>query len=155
MDGYGTAVGSILSDQVFLFLSSTILVLLTAAAIFAVVVFLLRLRNEREDRLWARLNGTWEPILLEALSGQRELQDLWDHVEEGDQLHFLEFVLRYAQRLGGAEQDVLRRAAKPYLKAMLPLLSNRRVGIRARAVQTLGNLGLPEYLPARTASWPG
>ena len=47
---------------------------------------------------------------------------------------------------GGAERDVLKEAAAPYLKEVLPLLDNRRVGIRARAVQTLGTLGLPDYL---------
>jgi len=152
MDGPGTAVGTILSDQLFLFLTVTILLLLTMAAAFAVGVFLLRLRNEREERLWARLKGTWEPILLDSLSAPEKLQNLWDHVGEGDRLHFLEFVLQYAQRLGGSERDVLKEAAAPYLKEVLPLLNNRRVGIRARAVQTLGTLGLPDYMPHLNAA---
>ncbi len=152
MDRPGTAIDTVLTDQIFLILTGLILILLTLAVVFAVVVFLLRLRNEREDRLWAKLKGTWEPILLEALSDSRRLSDLWDQVEDKDQLHFLEFALRYAQRLGGAERDVLKQAAAPYLQKVLPLLGHRRVGIRARAVQTLGTLGLPDYLPEVNAA---
>ncbi|MBT8396176.1 MAG: hypothetical protein KJN92_04385, partial [Gemmatimonadetes bacterium] len=145
MDGPGSTVGTLLSDQVFLFLAITIVVLMTMAVAAAVVTFLLRLRNEKEDRLWARLNATWEPILLDSLSDAEKLPDLWKQVEERNQLRFLEFVLQYAQRLGGEERDVLKKAAAPFLDGVLPLLRNRRIGIRARAVQTLGTLGLPEY----------
>jgi len=136
---------ALLSDQVLRLLVFMIVGLLGLAIFFATFTFFLRLRTERETRLWAQLKEGWEPLLFEALTDPHRLGALWERVGEPDHLKFLEFVLRYAQRLGGTERDVLREAATPYLPEVVPLLGHRRMGIRARAVQTLGTLGLPRY----------
>lgn len=137
---------AILSDQVLWALGLLILLLLGMALFFAAFTFFLRLRNEREARRWEELERTWEPALMEVLAHPEEVEALWEKVGPNDHLRFLEFVLLYAQRLGGSERETLGRAAAPYLPELLPLRSHRRVGIRARAIQTLGTLGLPRYL---------
>ena len=136
----------LLSDRVLWILVLMILLLLVLAIFFASFTFLLRVRNERETRLWAELKSAWEPLLLDAVADPSRLPALWDRVGVGEHLYFLEFVLRYAQRLGGTEREVLRKAAAPYLPDILLRLRHRRMGHRARALQTLGTLGLPDYL---------
>jgi hypothetical protein len=138
--------GGLMADRVFLSLVVTILSLLFLAVAFAGFTFYLRLRNEGEARTWDRLTMMWDPLLLEALSEPKRLDALWGKVEERHQLLFLEFALQYAQRLGGSERNTLKQAAEPFLPRVLPLLRNRRVGVRARAVQTLGTLGLPAFV---------
>jgi len=136
---------ALLADQVLWVLVLMILGLLGLAIFFAGFTFLLRLRNEKEGQLWAGLKESWEPTLLDVLTNPDRLEALWEKVGEKDHLNFLEFVLRYTQRLGGTERDALRKAAAPYLAEVVPQLGHKRLGIRARAVQTLGTLGLPKY----------
>ncbi|MGD2120399.1 MAG: HEAT repeat domain-containing protein [Gemmatimonadota bacterium] len=135
-----------MADRVFLSLVGLVAVLLAMTILFAAFTFFLRLRNERETRLWERLTNVWESLLLDALSEPEKLEELWAEVTDGHQHLFLEFVLQYAQRLGGSESDTLKRAAEPFLPRILPNLDHRRVGVRARAVQTLGTLGLPTFV---------
>ena len=146
MDGAGSLFKALILDQVLLYLTIIILSLLGLVIFLSVMTVLLRLRNEREDLHWANLQERWEPLLLDALSQPEKLEALWDQVGERDHFLFLEFVLQYAQRLGGTEWETLKLAAAPYLREVRPLLAKRRVGVRARAVQTLGTLGLPEFL---------
>jgi HEAT repeat protein len=145
MEWLAGELGGFMADRIFLSLSILILSLLGLAVFFAVLTFFLRLRNERETRTWERLSKTWDPLLLDALSDPERLQAIWEEVKDEHQILFLEFVLQYAQRLGGSERETLKRAAEPFLPKMLPLLSHRQVGVRARAVQTLGVLGLPAF----------
>ncbi len=145
MERFLGSMNVILSDRFLWVLGLMILVLLGLALFFAAFTFLLRLRTEKEARIWAGLKESWEPTLLEALTDPSRLNALWRKVGEKDHLHFLEFLLRYAQRLGGTERDTLRKAAEPYLPEILPLLKHRRIGTRARGVQTLGTLGLPGF----------
>ena len=115
MDGAGSFFNGLLLDQVLLYLTIVILSLLGLVIFLSVLTVLLRLRNERVDRHWASLQERWEPLLLDALSQPENLEALWDQVGEADHLLFLEFVLQYAQRLGGTEWETLKLAAAPYL----------------------------------------
>lgn len=124
-----------------------VLILLGIGFFFVLFTFFLRVRNEREARLWAELKTSWEPALLEILADPEKTQPLWDQVGPGQHLLFLEFILRYAQRLGGAEKEILQKVADPYLPDIVPRLNHRLMSSRVRAVQTLGTLGLPRFLP--------
>ena len=136
---------TLLPDQSLLVLVVLILMLLGLALLLIGFTFLLRLRNEQELRLLAQLKRRWEPELFELLQDPHRLKTMWELVGEREHLAFLDFILPYAQRLEGSERDTLRRAAAPYLSEVLPLLKHRRIGTRARAVQTLGTLGLPGF----------
>jgi HEAT repeat protein len=146
MDRMLAFTGTPFSDRVLWFLILLILVFLGLAVLLVGLTFLLRLRNEREARLWNRLQSEWGPLLLEVLDDPDRLGALWGQVLEKDSLRFLEFILPYAQRMGGRELDTLRRAAEPFLPEVLDHLHHRQVGTRARAVQILGTLGLPRFV---------
>lgn len=136
---------AVFTDYVLGLLFLSTMVLLGLASFFALFTLILRMKNERDERRWEAASERWEPILLEVLTEQVHPSALHAHVQSNDEILFLEFVLRYAQRLKSTERDLLREAVAPYLHILRSRLKHRRIGIRARAVQTLGTLGLPEY----------
>jgi hypothetical protein len=146
MEPASALLSPLFSEQALSSLVFAILFLLGMALFLAGFTFVLRLKNERDSRLWARLKEAWEPALFEALVNPSALKVLWEKVDPRHHLLFLEFVLDYAQRLGGAERKVLRKAVEPHIHEILPHLNHGRMGKRARAVQTLGTLGLPTYV---------
>ena len=72
-------------------------------------------------------------------------QLLWDHVSDDVEFHFVDFVLRYMRRLSGDETEKIEALARPYLPRIASRLKRRGPERRARALQTLGELGLNEF----------
>jgi HEAT repeat protein len=70
---------------------------------------------------------------------------LWELVGKDEDLYFVDLVLRYARRVRGADRTTLRQLAAPYLTQVATRAQGADVERRARAVQTLGELGLPAH----------
>lgn len=119
--------------------------LLLACLLFAVATVFLRMRNNRNSRRWARLEREWEPILLEIIVGMLPPAVLRSKVERSDELFFLTFILRYARRLKGPEREMVTALAQPYLARVARTVGRGAPEARARVVQILGGLGMPEY----------
>ncbi len=102
----------------------------------------LRVRNHIRAGQWADREDRWTGLTLEAVVGERTVEEIAERVGAGERLPFLDFLQRYARRLTGRERDRVRQLAVPFLPALQPLLEARNVHRRARAVQTLGTLGL-------------
>ncbi len=137
--------GLILSDESFLTIVLVVLVLALFAVGFCLFTFYLRLRNEYRERLWKRLEERWTDPLLEALADPDRLPALQDMVEDRYTAEFVDFLLRYFQRVKGEEREILKRAAAPHLDGIAERATSRSVEVRARAIQILGSLGLPGY----------
>ena len=122
-----------------------------AAALFVVTLLFsayavaLRWQNQRRDARRAALAERWQPALLDVLAHPEKAEQVHGLVEEKRRLHFVGFVLQFARRMRGEEVDVLRQVVRPYLGLVAERLESDRVEVRARAVQTLGTLGLPEH----------
>lgn len=130
----------------------TISVLFVVAVIFAGVVFLLHFRNERRATLLGGLELAWDPALLEVLAAPTAPDRFPVDVAPEHELHFVNFLARYARRVRGAERETLMKLAAPLLPKVAQRLGDRSRESRARAVQTLGSLGLPEYAPQLIAA---
>ena len=137
---------SIFDDKLLFGLAIGIIFLAIAAFAFAFYAVNRRLRNIRTSQYWARLEQEWEPAILGVLSREDPEQVMWDRVRDEDELYFIDFLLRYARRVGGDERVVLAQLARPYL----PKIHSRgRTGDaerRARSVQTLSVLGINDYI---------
>ena len=131
-------------DPVFLYLAVVISILFLLSLLFAAYALLLRARNHAKGRRRTRLEAEWKPAILQALSGGWT-GEILERVERQDHLFFLEFLMSYARRLKGHEQDVVREIARPVLPSLFPLLVADDPFRRAQWVQTLGALGLPEH----------
>ena len=121
------------------------LVLLVGTVLFSAYAVALRWKHQRRDRLRASLAALWQPALLEVLAHPEKTEAVHRLVEENRRMHFVGFVLQFARRMRGDEVEVLRKVARPYLGLVAERLRSERVEVRARAVQTLGTLGLPGH----------
>ncbi|NOZ75209.1 MAG: hypothetical protein GXO90_07495 [FCB group bacterium] len=130
-------------DLVLQFLIALIALLLVFVIILAVFVLLLRIKNNRRARFWARVEKRWNEHLFDYLSDEDSHWEI--SIAKRERLYFLQFLLRMTYRLQGSEKEKLVTLAQPYL----PLIANRikrsSPETRARAIQTLGIFGLPEY----------
>jgi HEAT repeat protein len=111
--------------------------------IFMVVLF--RVRNVRRRKRWSRVELAWEHVMLDVLAGEKQADELNALVAARDNRYFVDFLLRYAARLKGAERDTVLQLARPYLPAIASQLERRSPERRARAVKTLGELDTVSY----------
>lgn len=132
-------------DWVVVGVAVLVALLLAACLAFAVATVFLRMRNNRNSRRWARLERLWEPILLETIVGTLPPAVLRSKVERSDELFFLTFILRYARRLKGPEREMVTALAQPFLARVARSVGRSGPESRARVVQILGALGMPEY----------
>lgn len=133
------------TEGVLVILSIVIIVLLVITIIFSVYALLLRIRNARRSRLWETLTSRWAGPVLTAIVDPSRVDEVHEAVPEQYRLHFVNFILEYTRRVRGEERQTLRTLASPYLHLIVERLNHRDAGRRARAVQTLGTLGLPTY----------
>jgi HEAT repeat protein len=135
-----------LDDRIFALLALTILGLFLTAILFSLLTVLLRANNTRKNRLRAGQEAKWDPVILEVLAGAQEPQSLTRFVNPGEELPFLDYLLHYFRRIRGEETTILKDLATPFLPLLAETMSQRGVERRARSVQTLGVLGMPEYV---------
>jgi HEAT repeat protein len=127
------------------FLILVIVVLFVLALGFGSYALLLRIRHDRREQLWESLEEQWqEPVLL-ALADPEAMNAVHETIRAPYRLHFVRFCVEYALRVRGKERETLRKLAAPYLPPLRQSADDADVAIRARAIQTLGALGLPTY----------
>ena len=129
-------------DGLFLVVVGSVAALLAVALGLMLLALFLRWRNERVARLWDALEARWEPLLLDVLVGERPGEDLQAAVQAGESLRFLDFLLRFVRRVAGTEVGLLRSLARPHLDRLARAWDEGSAERRARAVQTLGLLGM-------------
>ncbi|MBL8989394.1 MAG: hypothetical protein JNJ80_24170 [Gemmatimonadetes bacterium] len=118
----------------------------------AAAALLLRIRNDRKAAHWGSLERRWEAKTVEVVTEIDRPEALWALVDKADALRFLNFLLRFARRLTGAERKRVDELAAPYLDRILPQLRARSAERRARAIQTLTTLGSRRYATQVLAS---
>jgi HEAT repeat protein len=139
-------------DGLFRFLILVISGLTVTVLVFAVMTVILRWRNERKALAWERLERKWDPLVVDVIDGALAPEQLWRVVHRGEEVFFLSYLLRYARRVAGQERMVINELARPYLGHILPQSQDRSAERRARAVQTVGELGLPDHADAIVAA---
>jgi HEAT repeat protein len=133
------------SDRGLQLVALVTFLLLACAVAFTLAAAYLRAANIRNEKRWIRLEGVWEPMILSVLTGEAAEGELLARVHPRDARRFVEFLLRYARQLKGVERDTVLSLAAPYLERIAGDLRHRRPEIRARTLQTLGELSVAEY----------
>jgi HEAT repeat protein len=134
-----------LSSSVLVALSGSVLLLLVLGLALGALALLLRLRSQGRTRRRELLRNEWEPLLLEVLAGGADAGLLLARVAPRDRIVFVDFLFGFAKRLRGRELSTLGELAHPFLPPVAARTRHRSSARRARAVQLLGTLGLPEY----------
>ncbi len=132
-------------DGLFRFLILIIWGLTVTVLAFAALTIILRWRNERKAAVWGRLESKWDPLVLDVIVGALAPERLWHLVNRGEEVFFLSYLLRYARRVTGQEREMIKELARPYMGHILSQIQNRSAERRARTVQTVGELGLPDH----------
>jgi len=132
-------------DRILAILVLTTGFVLLIALGFALLTLGLRLRSMRRRVVRTRLERLWEPLVLAALSGDVNAEEVRRAVTRKRALFFVSYLLRFVNRFVGEERRVIRNLARPYLPDVAAQLRSRRPEQRARAVQTLVLLGLDQY----------
>ncbi|MDH5760400.1 MAG: HEAT repeat domain-containing protein [Gemmatimonadota bacterium] len=132
-------------DTALVYLSYVVAGLLVTAVSFALFALNLRARTALREKRWRRLSDRWRAPVLLALTEPSTMDAVHDVIPPRDRLHFVRFVLEYAQRVRGNEREILGRLAKPYLAPLGERVWSRHSEVRTRAVRTLGMLGLPDH----------
>ncbi|MDX1493946.1 MAG: HEAT repeat domain-containing protein [Longimicrobiales bacterium] len=83
--------------------------------------------------------------MLEILGGAAPPEAIFDRVDDGDGLDFLEFLLEYARLLRGDERALVHAMAEPYLPLVVPELRRGTAESRGHAVLILARMGMPRY----------
>ncbi len=128
-------------ERLALGLAAAVVALFAVAVLFGAVTLALRTLNEGRARRWARLEADWTPHLLAVLTGDAAPASLLPQVSAGDRALFVDFLLRFAQRLRGPERETLAAVAEPYLDDIERRAHRGGEERRALAVQLLGALG--------------
>jgi len=128
---------------VILLIATTMVVLVTV--ILAVGALVLRARTVSARRVMTERHEGWQRSLQAVLYDGASAEDLTGNIGPASGTDFLNFLLLYVRRLDGAEREQICALAEPHLPRILPMLAHRGTGRRMRAVQTLGELGLPAY----------
>ncbi|MFQ6678479.1 MAG: HEAT repeat domain-containing protein [Fidelibacterota bacterium] len=136
---------SLLHEGILTLLIVFICIFFIMAIFFAIATIYLRISNDRKSKIWQGLEQKWEEHLLMILSEEETHEALWEEVGKNESLYFIDFLLRFSQRLKGMEQNHLIKLAKPFLKPIADRLHENDIERRARAVLTLSSLGLKEY----------
>jgi len=121
---------------------------------FSAYAVTLRLWHRSRDRRRARFAERWREGLLATIAqsdtdaaGTDVSRDVRGDVAEDERIHFVGFVVEYARRLSGDGRDTLRGLVEPYLGLIAERADSSSVEVRARAIQTLGMLGLEAHAP--------
>jgi HEAT repeat protein len=123
-----------------------ILVLGALVLAFGVTAVVLRARNVRMEHRWERVEAGWEAAILGYLDGDRTAESVRALVADRDGLLFVDFVSRFARRLRGPEREALTVLIRPHLPPVAARLTHPHDAVRARAVATLGLLGMNDYV---------
>ncbi|MDH3204987.1 MAG: HEAT repeat domain-containing protein [Gemmatimonadota bacterium] len=128
---------------VILLVATTMVVLVTL--VLACGALLLRRRTVSARSAMTVRHGGWQRSLQAVLYDGASAEDLTGSIAPASGTDFLNFLLLYVRRLDGSEREQICALAEPHLPRMVTLLTHRAAGRRMRAVQTLGELGLPGY----------
>ena len=120
------------------FVMALILLALTAA-------FFFHWRNTRRAALWNVREAIWNPAIMAYLFKELGAESVIGLVDPGEEVAFVEHILKLSQHLKGWERRHLDKLASGYLKPIVEYAEHRDPEQRAKAVQILGELGMPAY----------
>ncbi len=114
------------------------------AIIFSSYGIALRIRNSNRRKRRSRLEKEWENKILDFSLGDLEAEDIWKMVDKKDRLFFIDYILRFSNRIAVEEKNRILTLATPYLDLLKDQLQNHKPELRAYALQSLAVLEFKE-----------
>jgi HEAT repeat protein len=111
------------------------------------LTFRLRSRNLHKAHFWGELESKWEPLLDDISQGKRVSDVIRPLVRAGEELYFVDLIMRRALLAPVQQVSIYRDLAAPYLQTLAQRVATGDREQRARAIHTLAVLGEQQYLP--------
>lgn len=127
-------------NQLLMILLTYVVVLILVALGLALMTLRLHQSNEEKAQRWRDLEERWEPPLMKVLAGDDWPDSLLKDIKEGEQLFFIDFLMRYAEKLNGEPLKTVQKLAEPYLESIANRVIHGDAEQRSRAVLTLSTL---------------
>lgn len=104
--------------------------------------------NQGKARFWSERESNWQPVIKNFITHQYSLESVWKQVETGEELYFVDYLMRFSLSQPDARPQ-LSALAEPYLPQLASRLAHGSGDTeqRSRAVQTMALLGRERDLP--------
>lgn len=137
-------------SQSYLLIGLLVYIVILILVALGLAVMTLRLHNSNEEKAqrWRDLEERWEPPLMKVLAGDDWPDNLLKDIQEGEQLFFIDFLMRYAEKLYGEPLKTVRKLSEPYLDSISRRVTGGDPEQRARAVLTLSTLAPERFSSA-------
>ena len=139
-------VGDSFQLKVFFILIIAILFLVVLAFLFSLFTVYLRYKNDKKREIYTLLEKKWEPKIFDYLGNDLTKEDVFNTVNQSEEVFFVDYLYRFEQRLDGRSKEMIKVLAKPYLKYIEKNMTSPSPEIRAKALMILGNLDEGDYL---------
>ena len=134
-----------LDDKVYLIFGVVIAILLVLVILLAAITLIIRFRNISRSSKYLIQEEKWGPLILEYMFGDSTPDEIHNAVDPGEELRFIDIIIRHLQQLRGAEAEKLIGLTDPYLHKIVKQLSDNSPARRARALKTLSTLAIKRY----------
>lgn len=138
----------IFSNPMVLLLTFYMGVLMCIAIALVLITLQLHRKNQRTAQKWAEMEHRWQPLLMRAISGEAWPEEIQENIYPGEGFYFIDYLMRYAEKLSGESRKQATELAAPYLPQLIKRLKKGDAEQRARAILTLSILA-PEAHQAR------
>ncbi len=137
-------------NPLLLGLAAYIAVLLSVALALFLMTLSLHRANERKAKQWQMMEDRWQPLMMKVLSGEKWPDYIHSQIKSHEVFFFIDFLMRYAEKLQGNAREMATQLAAPYLGLLLKRMNRGDAEQRARAILTLSILA-PEQHNERLA----
>lgn len=130
----------LLNNPLLLGLLLYIVILLVVAISLIFITIRLHRANQKKAQQWASMEARWQPLMMKVLSGDDWPEHIQSAIGPGEGLFFIDFLMRYAEKLQGNSKNMVAELAAPYMPRLLNNLRTGDAEQRARAIITLAAL---------------
>lgn len=139
------ALSRIFSNPMVLLITLYIGVLICIAIVLVLITIRLHRKNQRTAQKWSEMEQRWQPLLLRAISGEAWPEEIQENIYPGEGFYFIDYLMRYAEKLSGDSRKQATILAAPYLPQLIKRMKKGDAEQRARAILTLSILAPEEH----------
>lgn len=136
---------NLFSNPLVLLLTLYMALLVIIACVLVVITLRLHQKNQRTAQKWAEMEQRWQPLLIKTLGGEAWPEELRAQIYPGEGFYFIDYLMRYAEKLSGESRDLATELATPYLPQLLKRAKQGDAEQRARAILTLSILAPEDH----------
>ncbi len=138
-------VAKLLANPLIISLIAYVGILVIMAVLLVIITLRLHHANQKKAAKWAEMEARWKPLLMRVLAGEAWPDEIQTSIGDGEGLYFIDYLMRYAEKLSGETRRRATALADPYLPKLLSRVHKGDAEQRARAILTLSILAPEDH----------